>query len=240
MLIDEKTFRESFRIMVRGILIVIVLSLFKSITEYLPGGDYVLGKFRFSTYITMLLNIAIVGMLIRMYSSVTTVVTFYLSAFVKVGKIPGRDKLMDHIIAISNHIVLLIYLIVLYEYLTPMIVDINNAYLDWRKLKMVIDIGSVLFGVYILVMLWKDGQPVVEIITGGITDKVTGATAKVAYAACPKCGSNNDPDAEFCGSCGTKMSSVSSVQSNMVNCSKCGTANPATSKFCQKCGNQVA
>lgn len=239
MLVDEKTFRDAFRTVVRGIIIVVVLSLFKSITEYLPGGDYVLGKFRFSVYITMLLDLAIVVILVRMYTSVKTVVTFYLSAFMKVGKIPGRDKLMDHIIAISQHLVLLMYLIVMYEYLTPVAMDINNAYLEWRKLKMIIDIGSVLFGVYILMMLWKDGQPVVEMITGGITDKVTGATAKATYVACSKCGSNNDPDAEFCGSCGTKLSSVSAGESQMINCSTCGTVNPQTAKFCQKCGNKV-
>lgn len=44
---------------------------------------------------------------------------------------------------------------------------------------------------------------------------------------CPKCGTNNDGDANFCDACGHSLK---------VECPKCKTINDSDAKFCKKCG----
>jgi ribosomal protein L40E len=239
MMIDENTFRASFRAVVRGIIIIVVLSLFKALTEHIPGAETTLGKLRFSDYLDILLTLGIVGILVRIFVPLKQVIAFYLSMFMKVGKVPGREKLLDRIIALSQLLVLFVYLVVLYEYLMPVILQLNDAFLDWKKLKMVLDIGSVLFGVYLLAMLWREGDPVIEVITGGITDKVAGSSVKAAYRDCAKCGARNDLDAEFCTGCGSGLVSIPPAGMQSLSCSRCGTANPASARFCQKCGGAL-
>ena len=48
---------------------------------------------------------------------------------------------------------------------------------------------------------------------------------------CPKCKSDNLPDAAFCSECGAKME---------AECPSCGLSNPPGSKFCRKCGSRLA
>ncbi|HEY6806161.1 MAG TPA: SPFH domain-containing protein [Pyrinomonadaceae bacterium] len=50
--------------------------------------------------------------------------------------------------------------------------------------------------------------------------------------ACPKCGSNNSPDAKFCNDCGAKLG----VEKQTVPCVKCGAALQPGTKFCNECG----
>src|ERR1700758_3156692 len=45
---------------------------------------------------------------------------------------------------------------------------------------------------------------------------------------CPKCKSDNLPDAAFCSECGAKLEAA---------CPSCGLGNPPDSKFCRKCGS---
>ncbi|MGE0225061.1 MAG: zinc ribbon domain-containing protein [Acetobacteraceae bacterium] len=234
-MIDESVFRASFRAVVRGVFIIIVLSLFKSLTEHIPGAETAFGKLRFSDYLDILLTLGVVAILVRIFVPLKQVIAFYLSMLMKVGKIPGRDMLLGRIIALSQLLVLFVYLVVLYQYLMPVILQLNNAFLDWDKLKMILDIGSVLFGVYILVMLWREGDPVIEVITGGITDKVAGSSVKAAYRDCAKCGARNDLDAEFCTGCGTSMNQ-SAGGSGIASCPRCSATSPAGARFCQKCG----
>ena len=47
---------------------------------------------------------------------------------------------------------------------------------------------------------------------------------------CPKCGTENAPDAKFCKECGSSF---------LINCSNCNATLPFDAKFCQECGTQV-
>lgn len=236
MMIDENTFRTAFRAVVRGVFIIIVLSLFKSLTEHIPGAETTFGKLRFGDWLDILLTLGVVGILVRIFVPLKQVIAFYLSMFMKVGRIPGREKLHDRIIALSQLLVLFVYLVVLYQYLMPVILQLNDAFLDWKKLKMFLDIGSVLFGVYILVMLWREGDPVIEVITGGITDKVAGSSVKAAYRECGKCGAKNDLDAGFCTACGGSLATTAPGGGGTAACGSCGSVNPSSARFCHKCG----
>ena len=48
---------------------------------------------------------------------------------------------------------------------------------------------------------------------------------------CPKCQTDNLPDAAFCSECGAKME---------AECPSCGVSNPLGSKFCRKCGSRLS
>ncbi len=80
-----------------------------------------------------------------------------------------------------------------------------------------------------------------------------------AYNPCPKCGTDNDPNAKRCVSCGTTLQaeagacphcneplaagssfcgSCGKQVSSDTNCNRCGAAFPPNMKFCPKCGNK--
>src|SRR5919201_2627798 len=44
---------------------------------------------------------------------------------------------------------------------------------------------------------------------------------------CPNCGTENRPDAKFCGGCGNALARV---------CPSCGSANDPGMRFCDECG----
>jgi ribosomal protein S27AE len=53
---------------------------------------------------------------------------------------------------------------------------------------------------------------------------------------CRKCGAKNNPNAQFCASCG---SSLAQASSNRGVCSRCHTNNKAGARFCINCGNSL-
>ncbi len=48
---------------------------------------------------------------------------------------------------------------------------------------------------------------------------------------CPRCGTENEPSAQFCGECGATV--------ERKVCPRCGTANPAEAQFCEQCGVRI-
>ncbi len=62
------------------------------------------------------------------------------------------------------------------------------------------------------------------------------------YRPCPKCGSDNNPKARRCVSCGTELKSAETQMSNAMTgnqCPRCGQAVSPTVKFCPNCGNKL-
>jgi len=71
----------------------------------------------------------------------------------------------------------------------------------------------------------------------------TAAEASVAPTVCPKCASSNAPEAQFCGECGSSLSTPPAGESpaptetaTTALCGACQTENPPTNKFCAHCG----
>ena len=69
-------------------------------------------------------------------------------------------------------------------------------------------------------------------MAGAMTDAMKPKSA--GGVACPKCGSNNLPNAKFCNDCGAKMETAAAT----VPCVKCGAALQAGAKFCNECGTK--
>ena len=167
----------------------------------MPGSETILGHLRIADYINLVISLAILVTLLKIFNPLKAIITFYLATLVKVGKVPGREQYLDHLIAVGDKLTILIYLVVLYPYFAPIILKVNYAFLGFNELKTFLAIGGVIFGLYILVMLWINAQPLIEIFTGKLADKVASASTNIAYIACPFCGTKNDLDAGFCVSC---------------------------------------
>ena len=240
MVVEEKDFRASLQTLVRGGLVIIVLTILKALAGVIPGTDTVVGRLSVGNYVSLAISLFIIGALIRLFKPLKTVLTFYLATIVKVGKIAGRDQYLDHLLAVAEQLTMLIFLIIMYQYCVPVLITLNFAFIRFNELKTLVDIGCVLFGLYIIAMLWKNAQPLVEIFTSKITDKVAGASSKVAYVKCAACGAQNDIDAGFCVSCGATMSKASAEsKATSLHCAKCGNENAVAAKFCQKCGSPL-
>ncbi len=57
---------------------------------------------------------------------------------------------------------------------------------------------------------------------------------------CSACGSENEEEFRFCGTCGTPLVKPRRVQPDTLPCPQCGYANEGNSKFCQECGTKIA
>jgi len=240
MIIDEKAFRETVRSLVKGVIVIVALSILKSIAGSLPGTDVRLGSMPLNSWISIVLSLVIVGFLIKLFHPVKTVVAFYLTAFVKVGKLAGRDKYIGNITAVAANTTLLAFLLSIYAYLQPVILLCNYTFIHINALTTILNIIVLLASIGILLILWKNALPLVDLFSGHISDKVSTLSSSIAYVDCPACGTKNDRDALFCASCGGKMETASSAgPSNKHSCPKCAAENPPGAKFCCKCGSSI-
>ncbi len=57
--------------------------------------------------------------------------------------------------------------------------------------------------------------------------------------SCPNCGTENVPEALFCGSCGKQLQGTSPVLAQTKSCPNCGTENVPEALYCESCGNQL-
>jgi hypothetical protein len=73
--------------------------------------------------------------------------------------------------------------------------------------------------------------------------------ASSGRVTCPRCGTDNSADDQFCGNCGADLTTAAvaapadpaaAPETALVRCPSCGTANPASRSFCQKCGSKLA
>ncbi len=240
MIIDEKAFRETVRSLVKGVIVIVALSILKFIAGSLPGTDVMLGNMPLNSWISIVVSLVIVGFLVKLYQPVKTVVAFYLTAFVKVGKLAGRDKYIGNVTAVAENTTLLIFLLSIYAYLQPVILRCNHAFIHFNALTTILNIVVLIAAIGVLLVLWKNAQPLVDLFSGHISDKVSTLSSSIVYADCPACGTKNDRDALFCASCGGKMESAAATgPSNKYSCPECAAENPPGAKFCCKCGSSI-
>ena len=56
---------------------------------------------------------------------------------------------------------------------------------------------------------------------------------------CPSCGSENLPDARFCGNCGVPLEARSGGGQSVIYCTDCGGENSPEARLCANCGAQM-
>lgn len=80
-------------------------------------------------------------------------------------------------------------------------------------------------------------QPVAKDVANYMIDgtrdeivKTVNAVRKQNGAVCPACGTQNEPEAQFCDNCGNPLSKT---------CGECGEQNDGDANFCRKCGSKL-
>ena len=205
MVIEEKDFRETLQRALKGILVIVALMILKGVVGFLLRVDDRFGGLTPGAWIEVVFSLVIVGFAIKLYQPVKTIVTFYLAALVKVGKLPGRDKYLGNLVAAAGNLTLLVFVLSIYAYILPTILQCNEAFLHFRALMTLLNIMILLGAIGILFMLWKNAQPLIDLLTGHITDKVSNFSSGKASAKCPSCKAKNDQEAAFCIICGTPL-----------------------------------
>lgn len=206
MIIDAQEFREALHRAVKGGIGLAAVIVLKCIIGFFWKRSSHWESLRLSDWVQMLLTLVLVGFLIRLYQPVKALVAFYLAALVKAGKLPGRDKYLGNFLAVAQRLTLLLFAVVVYGFLLPVISQGNDSFLHFRYLITIFNVCAFLAVAGILFLLWKeDGRLLFDLLTGHITDRVSTLSSNLAYATCPACHDQNDLDADFCISCGIPM-----------------------------------
>ena len=205
MLIAEKDFREAVRRVVKGVISIVALIVLEDVAcSFLKTYSYFLGM-SIKRWIEVVITLVIVGLAIKLYQSIKTILTFRLTAFVKVGRLAGRDKYLGNLVAATENLTLLVYVVFLYLCLLPRIAECNYAFMHFESLITILNMSIGLAAIGLLFVLWKNAQPLLDLLTGQITDKVSTLSTGNASVDCPACQTKNDRDAVRCISCGGAM-----------------------------------
>jgi hypothetical protein len=245
MAVDERAFRAALSSVVKGAMLVALLFIVRAVAPKLPGVDTEIGRMTVAAYLRIAVSLVIIGVLVKIYAPLRELATFYLSTAIKVGQLPGREKYLPHVVALSASIILLIYVVVVYQLFAPVMNDLNSAYFHSKTLRTVIGLAAAAVGLFILVRIWMQAQPLVDLATGKITETAGDATVKVAHVACPKCGAQNDRDTKFCQQCGAPMAppapaAAFATAAATRACAQCGAQNAPAARFCGGCGAALA
>lgn len=251
MVVEERDFRLALRNLFKGVIVLVGVNILRAIACWILGDDIRFLGMTLSAWVGVVFSFVIVGFLVRLYEPIRNVVSFLLLAFVKAGKVPGAEKYRESIVALGEKLTLLVLLLSVYGYLLPVLTRCNSALFRFSHLTTVLNLAVLCAVAGILVMLWRRAHPLIDLLTGHFTDKVSALSSRIAYVACPACGDKNDRDAQFCVACGASLRPQAVVEPAGAmsppcaadapcasrSCSQCGADNPAASKFCFKCGS---
>lgn len=240
MIIEEAAFREALRRVVKGLVVIVALTILSAVV----GSFHDVGvSFRgqpLTAWIAVVISLIVAGFLLTLYRPVATVVTFYLTVVAKVGKLPGRDQYLGNLAAVAANLTFLAFFVAIYEYLLPVIEQCNLAFLHVKSLTTILNVLALLAVIAILLVLWKNANPVIDLLTGHISDKVSTVSSGLAYVNCPACQARNDRDAAFCVSCGADLKNkAAAAPLPTTGCPRCAADNPPSAKFCHKCGSPM-
>ncbi len=238
---DEKQFRNALSAVIRGAILLVVLTIIRALASKLPGLDTMIFRLNAWGYIYLAISVVIIVVLVQMFSPLKALVGYYLAAAAKIGKVPGREKYLAHVVPLSGTIVFFVYILVVYKYLFPVAVILNEWMIHWREMERALGIAAVVLGIAALVKMWLQASPLIDLFTGKLTETTADATIKLVSVACPACGTQNDRDRKFCASCGASLA-AQAVAADLAAraCAKCGAQNPTAAKFCGECGQVVA
>lgn len=239
---EEEALRETLSTAIRGALVILVLTILRSIAFKLPGVDTMIGSLNAGGYFYVALTVAILVVLLRIFEPLKSIVGYYLAIVIKVGRIPGREQYVKHLVPLSGTIVLLVYVIVVYQYLSPVVVILNEAFLRFGDgVYKALGLSAVAIGALCLWRLWQQSAPLIDLFSGKLSATTAAATTRMVTIPCPSCGTPSDRDQKFCPSCGATLAAPASIASEVPPpvaraCAKCGTILAERARFCGECG----
>lgn len=119
MTLDEKLLREALSAVIRGAILLVVLTIIRALAFKLPGIDAMIGNLNAGGYIYVATSAIIIGVLVKMFAPLKQLVAYYLTAAATIGKVPGREQYLPYVVPLSATIVAFVYIILIYNYLDP-------------------------------------------------------------------------------------------------------------------------
>jgi hypothetical protein len=233
-------FRESVRSVVRAVIFVLALLIAQGIVLWIFKPHGYLGRMQTRKWIELVVSLVVVGTSIRLYAPVDRIIRYYVTAFARSPRLRGGEPYLGNLLGTAGNVTVLVYILVIYSCLMPRIVECNSAFIHSRSLLRVLNVAVFLGVGGMLVMLWRNAQPLVEWFTGGITDRVS-TLSNVPAGKCPACNSTNDDGTAFCIFCGADMKQTQAVPppAKGRTCPKCATESDSASNFCHNCGSAL-
>lgn len=240
MIAEEDVFPSALRSVVRGSIVVLALNILKAIVCALLGSDIRFGGMTLSDWVELGISVAVASVVLKLYWPVKTLATYYLKAFVKTGRIPGGERCLPSLSAIGESLTQLVFLLIIYRCFLPVILQCNDAFFHFRDPARFLNVAVVLAAAGVLFLLWKNAHPLVDLLTGHITDKVTVLSSGAVSASCPSCSAKNVRGSLYCVSCGTRMEEqAAEAPACKNNCPQCAAENVPSAKFCSRCGTPL-
>jgi hypothetical protein len=233
---EVEDIKKAIHDVVRGSIVLVALSILKAVVCSLLRTRIMFLGMTLNEWGSGIISLCMVWFAGMLFQPVKAIVAFYVAAFVRAGKIPGGERCLGNLVAVSGKGVLLVFFLFLYRCVLPLIVQFSSAVMHGRDLTALLNVLVLLAVVGLLFLMWRDVSPVVDYLSGHITDKVTGLSGAVASAECPSCKTRNDCGAAFCFCCGTPMPQQAAELAPKDACPRCAADNPPSSKFCYQCG----
>lgn len=236
----ERDLRETLNRVVRGGVIIVGLLVVRAVASSFLESTMTHGGLSVGLWTRTLISSVIIAVAIQMYAPVKALVAFYLTAFIKARKAQGSDRHLRQLTSLGDRVVFLVFGLVIYQWLTPIIFQLNFAFLHIWNLSSLLNLAVLVAVVVLLYRMWGDAQPLINGLTGKVTDSVSSPASGPVSVPCPSCGAENDRDAVFCVACGSKRSPAAPsapAASSSSFCAQCAAANLPSAKFCCQCGS---
>jgi hypothetical protein len=237
---DEKRLAADIGTFIRALLLGILLQVLRSVAGSVPGAEQALAAVRLSDWLFGFLTLALAGVLVSAYAPLCSLVAFYLGALVRGARMPGRDEHLPQVARLAQRLVLLAYLIGLYQLLWPALERLAPALPGFAGLKVLVQAAAFLVGLAVLALVWHEASSLIDVMTERMTQGATAVSLTLAYARCSACDARNDRDAAFCTSCGATLGRAVSDGARTRSCGSCGAANDDAARFCLNCGRTLA
>lgn len=226
-LVNESCFREAVRIAVKRGVVIVALAVAWGVLSFLPLHGCV-GGITVGDWVATVIMLGIAGTAIMAFRSVKTIVTFSFASLLNVGRSPDRDTFAGNLVGAAATLTLAAYVVSLSVCLMPYITLVCDAFMRISFLTTCLNVSLCLAVVGILFVFWKDAQPLVDLLTGSITDRVSPVSDDSASVFCPACRARNDRNAAFCISCGGAMKAATLVMPISRNATPSGMASGYT------------
>jgi hypothetical protein len=203
-MVDNRSYSESFGAVVKAAMLIIVLFILKAVARSLPGTDTEVGPLAVSEYIRWIVSIGILVVLLGVSGKLKVVVSNFISKIISQKILAKSEKAAASPDRIAGSIVALVYLIIIYAVFLPVLSEINYQFIGFDEFETIVKWAALVFGLYMLVMLWKNAQPLIDVTAAQITTRVTGQSHE-STVACRICDVQNEVSAKFCKACGKAM-----------------------------------
>lgn len=253
MSITKDNYKQAIHSCLKPIIIVIILSILRGFANILPGSSQRLGDFFLGDFVVMGIIVAVSYYVFKIYKPVKTILSYWIVNVFKSSKLGETSENKERLILVADKVNLAIYLLFTYYYLIPFVKGATSYFIgfDYDTLSTLFDVVMVLAVLFIIISLWRISLPLIDHLSGSLSERVTKATDSIDFGDdksvqdkeniyCPSCNKINQLGTKFCIFCGTSISRLASESTKKPGiCPNCNTQNSPSAKYCNECGSNI-